>query len=459
MDSQVLPTPHTTLAILLGASAWPRWQELDSSEAFVNSVQGMKDYLLDPHKFALPQENLLDLFNAEGSADDIDYEINQFLNARITEMAKRGQAARDILIYFTGHAGFVRESLDYYLAIRRTRKESPDLSGLPITSLANTIKENTRHLRRVLILDCCYAASAFGAFQGDGIKDAAIKQTTEAFRDPTPPMNTNHILLPKKGTTLLCSSSKNKPSIIGKQYTEFSGALLYALNAGSKETSQKLTLDEVAHLVWKYLDEIKSDAPRPEVHSPDQSQGNIACISFFPNPAAGNHSVAPQPLAHTPTETPRAINIFYSYAKEDAYYASELRKHLILLQRAGHINNWHPNETAPGQEPNAQTKHQLKNSQIILLLVSPDFVFYKDPSIEDNIEMEIIKERRKEGAIIIPIYIREIDWHLFPFRNLVILPRSKKPISEWSHKDKAFVEIAQEIRKTVDRIKNQQNTI
>jgi hypothetical protein len=83
--------------------------------------------------------------------------------------------------FFIGHGGFAGVSQDYYLAIRRTRRNSLRASGVPMRSLAETITEQAGKLRRFLILDCCFAGSAFTTFQGDP-SQGAIRQTLDAFR-------------------------------------------------------------------------------------------------------------------------------------------------------------------------------------------------------------------------------------------------------------------------------------
>src|SRR5579859_5450037 len=106
MDMKV-PLPHTTLLILLGASEWPHSPEFQSSEAFTNAARGLKEYFLDQHGFGIPPINSLDLFNSSKSADEIDEEISRFLDQRISAMKASGDAARDVLVYFVGHGGFV----------------------------------------------------------------------------------------------------------------------------------------------------------------------------------------------------------------------------------------------------------------------------------------------------------------------------------------------------------------
>ncbi len=159
------PSPQTTLLILLGASAWPYSPEFQPSEAFANAARRLKAYFLNPRLFGLPAGNLLDLFDSNHSPDDLDVEMRQFLDQRIGAMRATGNVARDVLLYFVGHGGFVGRDADFYLALRRTRMDNPRTSGLQMMSLADTLTEKARYLRRIIILDCCFAAAAFSAFQ------------------------------------------------------------------------------------------------------------------------------------------------------------------------------------------------------------------------------------------------------------------------------------------------------
>ncbi|HYU75830.1 MAG TPA: hypothetical protein VEL31_24415, partial [Ktedonobacteraceae bacterium] len=276
------PSPQTTLVILLGASEWPYAPDFHDSEAFANSARDFRRYILDPYTFNLAMENLLDLFNSNLSSDDIDREMGQFLDKRISEMKASDNPARDEVAYFVGHGGFAGNDLDYYLAIRRTRMENPIASSLGIKTLSHTLKDKARYLRRIIILDCCFAASASVFFQSEPAQ-AAMIQTIDAFKVPE-----KGIGLPGRGTSLLCSSRHNIPSLISRdgRYTMFSEALLRALNNGNPGQQGYLTLRTAARLTEDFLrDEPGDKAPRPEVHSPDQSEGDVADVPLFPNPA------------------------------------------------------------------------------------------------------------------------------------------------------------------------------
>src|SRR5579859_4968111 len=123
--SQVEPSPQTTLVILLGASEWSR-SNLNGSLAFARSASKVSDYFCNPHRFGLPPENWLDLFDKhQSSPDEVDQAIGGFLDKRISIMKQAGTPARDLLFYYIGHGVFAPGyDQAYHLAIRSTRDES-----------------------------------------------------------------------------------------------------------------------------------------------------------------------------------------------------------------------------------------------------------------------------------------------------------------------------------------------
>ena len=278
------PSPQTTLAILLGASEWPDAPDFHGSAAFDNVARGFRAYLLNPQHFGLPEENFCDLFDTEQGPDKIDRAIRSFLDQRTSAMRQTGNAPRDLLFYFVGHGGFAGRKSEYYLAVRCTSSEYPGASGIRIESLATTLMDKARYLRRFIILDCCYAAAAFTDFQAEGPAQVAVRQAVDAFTDKARRIG--------KGTSLLCSSGKKVPSLLTPDgnSTMFSKALLQVLaTTGSPHRPDKayLSLYDVADLMEEVLDQLLTEkAPRPELHSPDQVDGDVADVPFFPNPAA-----------------------------------------------------------------------------------------------------------------------------------------------------------------------------
>jgi len=277
------PSPQTTLFVLLGASEWPRHRFLKKDAAFLNAAKDVKTYFLK--QFHLPDVNMLDLFDSEEAADDQDIKIIDFLTRRQDEMKKAGREAKDVLVYFIGHGDFAGSDQQFILAIRRIREENPYSSGLQPKALARTLKEKARNLRQIMIVDCCFAAAAYTGFQG-GPDQQANAQFSNEFKNAQQGEG-----VPRRGTTLLCSSDQRIRSLILSDHssTMFTKALLSTLTGEGgvpiqvKPQQQKLSLRELSEISRRFLEEMSPEAPRPALHSPDQSNGRIEDIPFFPN--------------------------------------------------------------------------------------------------------------------------------------------------------------------------------
>ncbi|MEM9275798.1 MAG: toll/interleukin-1 receptor domain-containing protein [Cyanobacteria bacterium P01_F01_bin.143] len=144
------------------------------------------------------------------------------------------------------------------------------------------------------------------------------------------------------------------------------------------------------------------------------------------------------------------IEIFFSYAHQDEELRDELAKHLKLLQRQGIISTWYDRDINVGTDWAEAIDTHLNSAQIILLLISPDFMA-SDYCFD--LEMRRAMERHEAGeAVVIPIILRPVDWTGAVFSKLQGLQKNAKPVTTWSNHDEAFLDIAQGIRRTVERI-------
>ncbi len=144
-----------------------------------------------------------------------------------------------------------------------------------------------------------------------------------------------------------------------------------------------------------------------------------------------------------------ALEVFYSYSHKDEELRKQLEIHLALLQRNGLILPWTDRCIGAGDEWADQIDEHLHTAQIILLLISPDFLA---SNYCFDIEMKAALERHaKQQAIVIPIVLRPCDWSGAPFARLQALPRDAKAITLWPNQDEAFAEIAKALRETVVR--------
>ncbi len=82
-------------------------------------------------------------------------------------------------------------------------------------------------------------------------------------------------------------------------------------------------------------------------------------------------------MAASTASPQRAIEVFFSYAHADEVLRNELAKHLSLLANQGMIAGWHDRQIPPGTEWADAISTHLESAQIILLLVSADFLASK----------------------------------------------------------------------------------
>jgi len=143
------------------------------------------------------------------------------------------------------------------------------------------------------------------------------------------------------------------------------------------------------------------------------------------------------------TESIGAIDIFLSFTHEDMALRGELEKHLNILKRQGQITSWYNREIHANGEWTHEVDTHISEAQIILLLVSPDFM---NSDYCYGPEMARALERHKAGeARVIPIIIRPVYWEDAPFSKLPVLPADREPVTKWSNLDEAFLGIARNI--------------
>lgn len=151
-----------------------------------------------------------------------------------------------------------------------------------------------------------------------------------------------------------------------------------------------------------------------------------------------------------PTIAMATIKIFISYSHKDDDLRAELVTHLSNLRRQGKIAAWHDRAIEAGEEWETQIKSNLESAQIILLLISPPFMA---SNYCYDIEMERAIARHNEGtARMIPIILRPCDWKDSPFSKLQILPKDALPVTKWSDRDSAFLDVVQGIRRAVESL-------
>ena len=63
-----------------------------------------------------------------------------------------------------------------------------------------------------------------------------------------------------------------------------------------------------------------------------------------------------------------------------------------------------------------------------------------------------MERHEAKEARVIPIILKPVDWSGATFGKLQALPKNAKPITTWSNRDEAFLNVAQGIRRVVEEI-------
>jgi len=147
------------------------------------------------------------------------------------------------------------------------------------------------------------------------------------------------------------------------------------------------------------------------------------------------------------------LKVFISYAHEDEFYKKELEKRLIpFLRDSALIESWSDGEILGGEEWDQAIKQEIENSQVILFLVSPDFI--ASEYIQDVEINKALDRYRKGEVIIIPIILRPTDYSDLEISRFQALPKDGKPISTWKDQDEAWYDVSIQLKRIFESLHN-----
>ena len=150
------------------------------------------------------------------------------------------------------------------------------------------------------------------------------------------------------------------------------------------------------------------------------------------------------------------VTLFYSYAHEDEALRDELQGHLKLLERRGLLAPWHDRRIVPGADWSGAIDGYLRKAELVLLLVSKDFI---ESDYIMGTELTVAMQRHTERTVVVvPIIVRAVDLDPddaadLPFLKLQALPTDMKPVTSWPNRDEAWTNVAKGLRATVKAIR------
>jgi internalin A len=146
-----------------------------------------------------------------------------------------------------------------------------------------------------------------------------------------------------------------------------------------------------------------------------------------------------------------ALKVFYSYSHKDEQLKNEMEAHLKILERMGLISPWHDRLIRPGDDWAGEIDVNLDIADIILLLVSADFI---NSEYCYSKEMKVALEREKAGkGRVVPVILRDCNWKHAPFGDLQGLPKDVKAVTLWPDRDSAWRDVSEGIERVINSIR------
>ncbi len=153
----------------------------------------------------------------------------------------------------------------------------------------------------------------------------------------------------------------------------------------------------------------------------------------------------------------KQLKMFLSYAHKDVDLKDELDVSLIALKRDERVSIWQDTDNIHGGDQwNEKIEEGLQNADIVLLLVSPDFI---DSEYIWNKELPIIKQKYDLGKTkVIPIFLRDVFAKNMWFTDIQGYISLDKPIAGFKDydRDTAFKKVVQGISDVIDNLLNEE---
>lgn len=142
--------------------------------------------------------------------------------------------------------------------------------------------------------------------------------------------------------------------------------------------------------------------------------------------------------------------IFFSYSHRDQGLRDELEKHLSLLKRQAVITAWHDRRIDAGEDLHGEISRHLEAADIVLLLVSVDFL--SSDYCMDREMARALERAEASQCTVIPVILRPCDdWHSAPFGRFRATPPDGKPVSTFASQDEALSLVAADIRRAAQK--------
>lgn len=146
-----------------------------------------------------------------------------------------------------------------------------------------------------------------------------------------------------------------------------------------------------------------------------------------------------------------ALPLFICYAHANERLVKQLKPSLTVLARRGYILPWRDTDLVPGEDWDETIKERLSDAQVILFMVSRQFLASHYITTEERpLAMELMKG---EEAAVVPVLLLPCTWKAEDFARLEKLPRKDEPVSSFNPREQAWALVEEGIVRVVEKFR------
>lgn len=146
------------------------------------------------------------------------------------------------------------------------------------------------------------------------------------------------------------------------------------------------------------------------------------------------------------------VRAFLSYAHEDHAWRDAVLKHIGWLSHTHQLDAFDDRALKPGELWDARIGRELERADIVIALISPDFVFSRYCSVDEL--LRAIERQRDGSADLVPIVCDHVDLGALPLAAHQCLPQDErndlKPLVDWPNPNLPLARCAAKIRGLVE---------
>ncbi|CAH1210065.1 hypothetical protein NTGBS_820008 [Candidatus Nitrotoga sp. BS] len=142
-----------------------------------------------------------------------------------------------------------------------------------------------------------------------------------------------------------------------------------------------------------------------------------------------------------------SAKLFYSYCHADEDIRDEMEKSLVLLKRNDLLREWYDRKIIAGEKWSAKIRKELVASDIVVFIVTPNFL-YSEACVEEwNIAKSIPK------ITLVTVIAKDCPWSDFDeMSDYQVLPKGGKAIALWDDRDTAWKDVYQGLKALVEEV-------